>query len=84
MTLAQAVSAPRFCTSSAKAGSPPSIAQLSSILAFRSELVISDRLTSHCTWLLAPPHGQRDGQLVFARHIATGQVGNRPRKALDA
>jgi hypothetical protein len=41
---------------------------------------VSDRLPFRRTRLLAAPHGQRDGQLVFARHLATRQVGDRPCK----
>src|SRR5215218_3231794 len=79
MILAQAPSAPRFCTSSATAGSPPSIAHESIIRALRSDVITASTHLSPCRpRLLTAPHRQRNRELVAAWLVATRKISHAP------
>ena len=85
MILAQAPSAPSFWTSSATAGSPPSMAHESLIRALRSDVAtVSTHLSARRPRLVTPPHGQRNRDLVKAWLVATRKISYGPGQPLDA
>ena len=82
--LAQAVSAPMFCTSSVTAGSPPSHSagerRPGSPIRVDHD---SDRLTFHSAWLLTTPHRQGDVQAVRPAPAHRGQRDLRSSKPIQ-